>query len=159
MKINKQSREHIIMQCCKYSKWVQNVIIMSLLHPNEAMTSFWCNNYITIMLCLHYYVMSPLLCYVSTGLIINHLRIIFLKSHFFHGSLIRMISKIRDHLCSMTAMSCWSLTHWPLGDFNTILDKYFLSQFQWLMDEVSLVKLLSDGCHWTLLMMSQHWFR
>ena len=27
------------------------------------------------------------------------------------------------------------------------------------MTEVSLVKLLSDECQWTLLMMSQHWFR
>ena len=27
------------------------------------------------------------------------------------------------------------------------------------MDEVSLVKLPSDECHWTLLMRSQHWFR
>ena len=27
------------------------------------------------------------------------------------------------------------------------------------MAEVSIVKLLSDKCHWTLLMISQHWFR
>ena len=26
------------------------------------------------------------------------------------------------------------------------------------MAEVSLAKLLSDGCHWTLLVISQHWF-
>ena len=27
------------------------------------------------------------------------------------------------------------------------------------MAEVYVVKLLSDGCHWTLLVISQHWFR
>ena len=53
----------------------------------------------------------------------------------------------------------YPLTHWPLIDLNKILDKEFSSQIPWLMAEVYLEKLLSDGCHWILLMISQHWFR
>ena len=35
----------------------------------------------------------------------------------------------------------------------------FQANFKWLMAEVSLVKLPSDGCQWTLLVTSQEWFR
>ena len=38
------------------------------------------------------------------------------------------------------------LTHCPLGDLNRILDKQFSSSFQWLMAELSFVKLSSDEC-------------
>ena len=51
------------------------------------------------------------------------------------------------------------LTHWPLGDLNTIFDKLFSSWFNSLMFEVSLLKLPADDCHWTSLMISQYWFR
>ena len=40
-----------------------------------------------------------------------------------------------------------NLTHCGLGDFNEILEEYFSSQLQWLMAEVSLVKLPSEECH------------
>ena len=52
-----------------------------------------------------------------------------------------------------------TLTHWPQGNLNEILDKWSSSFFLWLMSEVSLIKLSSDECHWTLLTLSQHWFR
>ena len=51
------------------------------------------------------------------------------------------------------------LTHWPLGDFNLILGRWFSRYFIWMVAEVSLVKLPSDECHKTLLMISQHLFR
>ena len=38
---------------------------------------------------------------------------------------------------------CWpgkKISHWPLGDSNTILDRSFSSSFQWLMVEASLVR-------------------
>ena len=41
----------------------------------------------------------------------------------------------------------YHLTDWPLGDFDKILVN------------VSLVGLPPVECQWTLLMMSQHWFR
>ena len=50
------------------------------------------------------------------------------------------------------------LTHWALGDLNEILEKPFSSQSLWLMAEI-LVKLPSGDCHWTLLMISEDWFR
>ena len=49
------------------------------------------------------------------------------------------------------------LTHWLLGDLK-ILDKEFSSWFLWLMAGISLVKLLSDACHWTILLISEFWF-
>ena len=52
-----------------------------------------------------------------------------------------------------------SLTHWGLGDFNEILYEYTSSQSQWLMAEIPPVKLPSEECHYTLLMISQDWFR
>ena len=45
--------------------------------------------------------------------------------------------------------------HWPLGDF---FDKRFSSYFQWLMVK-SFMTLPSEECHWTRLIISQHWFR
>ena len=51
------------------------------------------------------------------------------------------------------------LTHWSLGDFNETLGKCFSSLFYWLMAVVSLVKLPSSEYHWTLVVISKHWFR
>ena len=45
----------------------------------------------------------------------------------------------------------WCLTPWPLGDF-----KY---NYRQVIFKLTLVKLSSDECHWTLLMIIQHWFR
>ena len=47
------------------------------------------------------------------------------------------------------------LTHWPLGDAN---DRWVIFMLI-LVTDASLVKLSSDECNWTLLMISQHWYR
>ena len=39
------------------------------------------------------------------------------------------------------------LTRCGMGDFNEILDQYFSSQLQWLVAEISAVKLPSEECH------------
>ena len=57
--------------------------------------------------------------------------------------------KTVPYMCHKTCLL--TLTHWPLGDLNEILDKQFLNWFQWLVAEASFVKLPSDECHWTLL--------
>ena len=65
----------------------------------------------------------------------------------------------------MTMQEGWAtsmngeLTHWPLADLNKILYKWFSKWFQWLMAGASLVKLPSDECHCSLLMIRQHWIR
>ena len=60
---------------------------------------------------------------------------------------------------TVTHFSNAILTHCGLEDLNEILDEHFSSQLQWLMAEMSPVKLPLDECDWTLLMISQHWFR
>ena len=49
------------------------------------------------------------------------------------------------------------LTHWPLEDLIEILEKLFYANY--VIDEVFLVKLPLHEFHWTLLMISQYWFR
>ena len=51
------------------------------------------------------------------------------------------------------------LTHWPLWDLNVILKILPPILLYWLVSSNLLMIMWSDGCHRTLLMISQHWFR
>ena len=74
-----------------------------------------------------------------------------------------LLSWIRNYLIWNKLAHAWNfsdglptaLTHWPLGDLTEILEELFSSLCKWLMAEVSLVKLPSNSCHWTLQMTSQ----
>ena len=37
-----------------YSQWTHDVLITSLLRPNDVATSFWCTNKVTITSCVHW---------------------------------------------------------------------------------------------------------
>ena len=66
-----------------------------------------------------------------------------------------------SNTCSHSSSHSFSapVIFWLLGNLNDILCTWFFRYFQWLMAEVSLVKLPLDECHSTLLIISQHWFR
>ena len=50
-------------------------------------------------------------------------------------------------------------TRWPLGDVAVILKEYFSNSLYRTVAWALAVKLLSDECHRTSLMRSQHWFK
>ena len=62
------------------------------------------------------------------------------------------------------SLSAWHIqghgfTHWHMGNFNKILDKWFPCSLKWLMAEKCFVRLLSDDFKWTSILTRQHWFR
>ena len=54
-----------------------------------------------------------------------------------------------------TMITCW--THWPLGDVKVILKVKSPNTYYRLHSWALFVKLLSDVCHRTPLLMGQHW--
>ena len=56
---------------------------------------------------------------------------------------------------------CWFnlLTHWSLRDLGMILKIQFSVFFYSLASSDLPVIILCNECHWTLLVISQHWFR
>ena len=71
----------------------------------------------------------------------------------------RLQYNVKKILFCFVCLVLVALINWPLGGLNEIVDKQISSLFPWLMAELSLVKLPSGECHWTLLMTTQHWFR
>ena len=69
-------------------------------------------------------------------------------------------------LCNAENVSIWwrhhahriRLTYWHLGDWKGIWDEQISRQFSGLTTEVSPVKLPSNECQWTPLMISLHCF-
>ena len=68
-------------------------------------------------------------------------------------------AKLTQSISCVTRLFCHQLTHWPLINFNDILDTLFSNRFWWWMIEAYLVKLPSHESHRTLLMISQHYLR
>ena len=52
-----------------------------------------------------------------------------------------------------------SLTHWPLGDLKIFFKMSFSNSYPESIPWAIPAKLLSEVCHRTPLMISQHWFR
>ena len=51
------------------------------------------------------------------------------------------------------------LTHWPLGDLDSLWKVLFSILFYWLVSSHLLTIMPSDECHGTYLKISQNWFR
>ena len=59
----------------------------------------------------------------------------------------------------MKSMWTWLLTHWPLGDLKIFFKMSFSNSYPESIPWAIPAKLLSEVCHRTPLMISQHWFR
>ena len=74
---------------------------------------------------------------------------------------------MNSHTCSFKSLwhlltRClilWELTHWPLGDLDSILKVLSSISFYWLVSSDLLMIMPSDECHGIYLKISQHWFR
>ena len=83
------------------------------------------------------------------------------NKHHFWGAKVHFRNYDRQLSCMLGYHDITAiLTHCPRGDLNGILNDHFSSWFQLLMAELFFfVKLASYQGQWTLLIISQHWFR
>ena len=104
-------------------------------------------------LCLPYLWLFSLWClpYLRLMLLPYLMRIILLK--------IEVHFESDDHMEIVSTLLKFQWTHWSLWDLNRILDKWYSSLLFLLMAMVSPMKLPPNESEWTLVMISQLWFR
>ena len=149
----------------KYSEWRQSNKICSFTFFFNENYDISISRYVYISICIHGIVLAshPCTCVLHRQLSLLHT----LKSpklfhfhgdfhqkwHFAHPKIsfahpeLPFLAKSMIHGMHQHLVDPKHLTHCGLGDFDEILDEYFSSQLQWLMAEISSVKLSSEECH------------